>query len=161
MHQTKAAPLLMFKMNTKLFINSFTDVDDRIAHMRNNNRTNSMIFIACHLLDARFFMSNYIGAPAHNPYQQLFDKTHGTDNFSHWPPLEDIISLWEDISPKISSKINSLHINELKLKSDKSFPIDDDTKLGGISFLIGHESYHIGQLGLLRKYYGLDPVKYS
>lgn len=151
----------MFKLNTGLFINSFAGVDDRIAHMKINNRTNSMIFIACHLLDARFFMSNYIGAPAHNPYKQLLDEIHGINNSSHWPPLEDIISLWEDISPKISSKLQSLRHGDLQLKSDKSFPIKDNTKLGGISFLIGHESYHIGQIGLLRKYYGLDAVKYS
>jgi len=31
----------------------------------------------------------------------------------------------------------------------------------GIAFLLEHEAYHIGQLGLLRKLYDLGPMKYD
>ena len=38
--------------------------------------------------------------------------------------------------------------------------VDDESVLGVIAFLLGHESFHIGQLAILRKYYGLDSMGY-
>jgi hypothetical protein len=41
------------------------------------------------------------------------------------------------------------------------FPIGDATVLGLIAFMVQHDSYHIGQLALLRKHYGLPAMRYS
>ena len=53
--------------------------------------------------------------------------------------------------------LDSAILNE---KSKDKFPIDDESVLGGISFLVGHEAYHIGQLSILRKFFGLEAMKY-
>lgn len=37
-------------------------------------------------------------------------------------------------------------------------PVEDKTIMGGFAFLISHESYHVGQLGLLRKELGLSTI---
>ena len=41
------------------------------------------------------------------------------------------------------------------------FSIADATLLGGIAFLTQHDSYHIGQLALLRKHWGLGAMSYD
>ena len=35
------------------------------------------------------------------------------------------------------------------------------TTLGMLTFLVQHDSYHIGQLSLLRKYAGMPAMQYS
>ena len=34
----------------------------------------------------------------------------------------------------------------------------DGTLLGALSFAALHEAYHIGQMGFIRKWLGLDPI---
>ena len=51
----------IYEVNSTLFINSFKDVEEKIALKRPNKRTNSMIFIALHLIDARIFILVQLG----------------------------------------------------------------------------------------------------
>lgn len=41
------------------------------------------------------------------------------------------------------------------------FPIADATLFGGVAFLTQHDTYHIGQLALLRKHWGLGAMSYD
>jgi hypothetical protein len=45
-------------------------------------------------------------------------------------------------------------------ESPQRFPVDDPTFGAAIEFQLHHESYHIGQLALLRKYYGYPAMTY-
>lgn len=49
---------------------------------------------------------------------------------------------------------------ELNAPSSQRFPVDLPTVHGGLGFLLQHESYHIGQLALLRKYFGYPAMRY-
>ena len=40
-------------------------------------------------------------------------------------------------------------------------PIDDTSVLGLLGFMVQHDSYHLGQLSLLRKHCGLPAMAYS
>ena len=42
-----------------------------------------------------------------------------------------------------------------------SFPLANGTLLGTLTFLVQHDSYHLGQLSLLRKYCGLPAMRYQ
>jgi uncharacterized damage-inducible protein DinB len=39
--------------------------------------------------------------------------------------------------------------------------VSDGSVLGAVAFLAQHESYHMGQLGLLRKALGYPPMSYT
>jgi uncharacterized damage-inducible protein DinB len=53
-------------------------------------------------------------------------------------------------------------MNESKLQEKVrfKFPIEDNTKFGALTFMVQHETYHIGQLGILRRALGLPAMKY-
>ena len=40
-------------------------------------------------------------------------------------------------------------------------PLEDSSVLGLFGFMVQHDSYHLGQLSLLRKYAGLPAMSYS
>ena len=160
MHSSLIAVNEIIKLNTRLFINSLEGVEDKIASTRINDSTNSIIFIACHLLDARYYFARLVGIKAENPYKELFDQAENIDDMNEYPELEEIKSHWSDISNQIVEKMPNIKDTRLKRKSPLSLPVDDKTLLGTITFLVEHESYHIGQLGFLRKYFELDSMKY-
>jgi uncharacterized damage-inducible protein DinB len=77
------------------------------------------------------------------------------------PPLADIMRAWQQVSDALAKRLCSLTDAELNAASPEKFPVDDPTLLGSILFLLHHESYHVGQLALTRKYHGAGAVRYG
>ena len=50
------------ELNTKLLLNCFADVDQVTAEKRISDKTNSMIFLLIHLIDARYYFINILGS---------------------------------------------------------------------------------------------------
>jgi len=148
------------KLNTKLFLNCLEDVDTSIAKERPNDKTNNIIFITCHLLDARYYLASMIGVKIENPFKELFEGPKSVDDMKEYPDFQLIKSDWERVSKEITKKMVNLEDSFFNEKSKDKFPIDDESVLGAISFLVGHEAYHIGQLSILRKFFGLEAMKY-
>jgi uncharacterized damage-inducible protein DinB len=151
----------MCKLNTRLFNNVLDGVNENLARERMSNNTNNMYFTICHMLDARYFLANLLGLKEECPYKEIFDAARNIDDLNNYPPLDPIKSHWNEISNLIENRMPDVNEILLQKKPPIDFPLDDNTVLGGITFLLQHESYHIGQLGLMRKYFGLGPMKYD
>jgi hypothetical protein len=155
-----AAPFVLLKLNTRLFLNALEGVDDAAAQLRPSDETNSMIFIACHLLDARGFLAGLVGIEYRHPYKEIFDAADSFAELRELPPLEGLRTAWRDVSSLLAERFPALSDDELRRESTLKFPVEDTSVLGVIAFLLGHESFHIGQLAILRKYYGLGSMSY-
>ena len=147
-------------LNTKLFLNCFKNVDEQVARKQPNDKTNNMIFIACHLLDARYYLGSFIGLELANPFKEIFDNANSIKYMKEYPNFQEIKLEWERISALISEKFSELNEEFLQKESKQKFPVSENTILGAISFLVEHEAYHIGQLSILRKFWGLEAMKY-
>ena len=60
-HAGTATLASVLRMNTRLLLNCLQDVSEAHATQRPNERTNSIAFIACHVVDSRFFIARYLG----------------------------------------------------------------------------------------------------
>ncbi len=155
-------PLLeIAKMNNGLFLNCLADVDETLALQRPTDKTNNINFIACHLLDARFYWVRYWGQPVTNPLQNYFDQINSIEQMQKFPRLEQIKTEWQKISVIFLEQLTKLTDDFLLGKAKTPFFNKDETELYILSFTLEHESYHIGQLAFLRKYFGLPAMKYS
>ncbi len=155
------APLLeMLKLNTRLFLNCLDGVDDATARQRPSADTNSIGFIACHVLHARYYLAGFLGLEVANPFQELFDSAHDVNDLEV-PPLNELRSAWGDLSAQLVDRVPGVTEAELGRDAGQDFPVDDVTVLGALAFLVQHESFHIGQLALLRKYFGLEGMAYG
>lgn len=148
-------------LNTRLFLNVLDGVDDGIGQTRLNSRANNLSFIAVHILDARYYLAQCLGLVLQNPLGEMLKAVQQVDDMTHYPPLLEIRTRWNEISEQIAIKMRQLPSEALAQKSELKFPVDDDTRLGAIAFLLQHESYHIGQLGWLRKSFGLGAMRYD
>jgi uncharacterized damage-inducible protein DinB len=156
------APLYeTLKLNTRLFLNALDGVDDATAQKRPSDDTNSMIFIACHLLDARAYLAEYLGIDYTHPYKQIFDSAKRFDEIEPLPPLDGLRTAWREVSELLAERFPKLTDTDLRRKSSLEFPVDDPSVLGGVAFLLAHESFHCGQIAYLRRLLGLDPMSYT
>jgi len=151
----------LLRLNSRLFVNCLEGVDDDMARRRVDDRANNVAFIASHVVDARYFLADYLGVKAANPFKELLAGLKSIADFTEFPVIREILVAWHDVSGLLEERFPRLTAAELAAASPQSFPIDDASVLGGVAFLIQHESYHLGQLGLLRKCLGLEPMSYA
>ncbi len=117
-----------------------------------------MAFIACHLLDARHYLAEYTGRATEKPFKEVLEGAKGIEDISEFPTLIEIRSEWKQIAEILSEHLSRLDDETLTKDSSQRFPIEDPTLLGGITFLLEHESHHIGQLAFLRRYFALPSL---
>jgi len=147
-------------LNTRLFLSALEGVDETVAVTRPNDNTNHIAFISCHLIEARHYLAGCAGFEIKSPFPQL-ENARKLEDISRFPSVEEIRTAWEGVSAILSERLPQLEENDLKREMKLSFPIEDGKSLlGGITFLLEHEAFHIGQIALLRRYFGLGPMKY-
>ena len=150
-----------FDLNTRLFLNALDGVDDKVATSRPNENTNHIAFVACHLIDARHYLGNAVGHESSSPFKVL-EGARGLDDIEKFPAVDEFRSAWASISEALSHHLTTLSETDLEKESERPFPIEGGkTILGLITFLLEHDSFHIGQLAFLRRFFGLDALKYS
>jgi len=150
-------------LNARLLRNCFAEVSDTIAASRPSDRANSMAFVAVHLVEARHFVATQIGGARQRPFGDRFDKITHVQQVADFPPVVEILRAWDVLSAELDEALSHIDDGALDKPATHGFPlpIADTTVNGTLAFMFQHESYHIGQLALLRKLLGLDAMKYS
>lgn len=149
------------KLNTRLFHNLLQDVTNEIAYKVPTENTNPIMFITIHLLDARFYIARFCGVKFKNPYKEIFDKINSHEDMKGLPSIDEIRNTWDELSKKLLAELEVITDERLSQNPRLDFPVEDKTIFGAITFMTQHESYHLGQLGYLRKYFGLSPINYN
>ena len=158
----RLAPLASaLRMNTRLFRNCLDGLSDEQARSRISERTNSIAFIAAHLVESRHFLASQLGAKVASPFGTVFAEAKSIDDVSELPSLQVIRAGWDAISDELERRLESADAATLEAHSPVRFPLDDGSRLGTVAFLMQHDSYHVGQLALLRKHVGYPAMKYT
>jgi hypothetical protein len=150
----------VLRLNTRLLLNCLADVSEQHAQERANDRTNSMTFIAIHLVESRHTIAQYLQIPTSNPLDRYLKGAVRIEDLRELPSLTELRNAWGGISLTLDAGLSDLADAELNAPSPQRFPVDLPTVHGGLGFLLQHESYHIGQLALLRKYFGYPAMRY-
>ena len=150
----------LFRLNTKLFRNTLANLDEVDATARPNEHTNSAAFIGGHLVETRAWMGRYLGLDTQAPFGGVLEHATSLEQITELPTVAQIRLQWETVSAVVSAGLEQLTSEQLAGPGTQKFPGVAPTLLGGIAFLLQHESYHIGQLAYLRKFLGLPPMSY-
>lgn len=152
---------LILNMNERLFLNALEGVTDLQASERMSENNNPLIWIATHTVWARYNMLIFLGKPAKNPHDGLFENFKPFDKNDKYPGLEVLKASWKEASTLLREALQSVTEEHLSSASPLNSPIGDFTNGGTIAFLTQHESYDIGQIGFLKKYYTGEAMKYD
>ncbi len=162
MHDRLVPMYEIFKLNSRLFLNCLDGWKEDQARWRPSRDTNSAAFIALHLVDSRHYLAKSLGIGMENPFAALLESAKTIDDVRTWPPLEEVRDAWKSVTGAMRERFKTLTAEDLAAKAEwAEMPVDDRTNVGTLIFMMQHESYHIGQLGLLRKQAGLPAMSYS
>ena len=152
-----------FDLHTRLFNNVIEGISDDLANKRAGDSVNHIIWIAGHLTNARNGMHAIGGYEANPFYPEFFDRGSTLDPKAEYPPISEIRDKWNTVSPKISDGFQNLSEEMLVSDAPIKTPIYgiDSSLHGFLDFLMHHEAYHIGQIGILRKYVGKPAMHYG
>lgn len=158
----RLAPLAhTLSLNTRLLQNCLAGIDDSLARRRVTPGTNSMAFLVAHLTDARHFLADLLGVPLANPLAAIVEYGRSQDDIGELPALADLLAMWQRIGAHLDEFLPSVTSERLDVEAGPRFPIADRTVLGSVAFLVQHDSYHLGQLSLLRRALGLPAMSYK
>ena len=152
---------IIFNMNDRLFLSTLQGVTDEQANERITGHVNPLIWIAAHTVWARYNALVFLGAPAANPYNDLFENFKAYDASLTYPSLAEIKDEWKKVSGLLKNAMQNVTEEHLAADSPIKSPIGDFTNGGTVAFLAQHESYDIGQLGLLKKFFTKEAMSYN
>ncbi|MBX2870703.1 MAG: DinB family protein [Saprospiraceae bacterium] len=160
---TLASVIDQFHLQTRLFENVVQDFREEHLHERLNGITNHVAWIVGHLVSGRYLAAYVLGVPAREPYPELFAKGKGLDEHTTYPSLAELTKDWPDISEKLLARLETLSERELNAEAPVPSPMTptNQSLRGFITFISHHEAYHIGQLGILRRYFDLEAMGYG
>jgi len=152
---------VQFDLHTRLFNNALDGIADSDANTRAHGDINHLKWVAGHMLHSRLnTITQVTGGEPDNTYGAQFGRGVALDPAAQYPSLEEIKAKWNEASPAISERLNNVSEEVLASKAPVQAPVADDSMRGLFSFLISHEAYHVGQLGLLRKMAGKEAMSY-
>jgi hypothetical protein len=153
----------LLDLQTRLYLNCLVDMGDAQASVQPSPGVNHAAFIALHLLDSRFVLARLLDLSTHNPFGAVLEAASTIEDVLIFPSLEELRSTWNDLAPSLDARLGGLSSAALDAPCPNGLPvlkIGEGCILDAIAFLVHHEAYHIGQLGLLRKFLGFSPMSY-
>jgi uncharacterized damage-inducible protein DinB len=120
------------------------------------DKANSVNWVAGHIASARYGVADSLGIKAKCPWGNLYDRGAEVADKAKYPSLQEIKTVWKDISAKIVKGLQEATEEQLSKEPEWQGPGMENSVRGVITFLSFHESYHMGQLGYLRKIHDLD-----
>jgi uncharacterized damage-inducible protein DinB len=151
----------LLRLNARLLANCLDHVTEDQARARVLSSVNSMAFLIAHLTDARHSLLTLLGGSAENPLASLLESATSMDDVAVLPSLADLLSAWWAVDQALASRLADLADADLDAMSPQRYPGGDASVLGALAFLVQHDSYHVGQLALLRRAHGLPAMRYS
>jgi uncharacterized damage-inducible protein DinB len=144
----------MLQFQARILNNVFDNLPEEAALKRVSSNANHINWLAGHILHCRFMLAGMIGINETNPFGQTYwlaidDKAY--------PGVKEIAAQIPHISEQLIEKLSSLSDDEMDTR-----PSGNKQSLGEIiAFFVYHESYHLGQIGIVRKIIGLGALKSS
>jgi uncharacterized damage-inducible protein DinB len=160
--EPQVAPLhAILELNTDLLLNCLDGLSDEEALQRLAGGGNTVAFLAAHLTDTRHFLARRLGHPLANPLSRYLAEASSIDDIVEWPTVAEQRDWWRAVSRHLCAVVAARTPEELRRANVHRFPMEDSTELGLIAFLVQHDSYHIGQVGFLRRQLGKTAMTYT
>jgi DinB superfamily len=156
-----------FDLQTRLFNNVLEGIEDVKGSERLSDQVNHLQWIAGHLTNSRYGLSSGLGIKGSFPYKEQYTDPSEPPPFNRtisasvkYPSLTEIKKSWNELAATFTEKLSGL--SDEQLASGLPFPVPTGKTFQDLlSFIASHESYHIGQMSIIRKYLGLSAMSYK
>lgn len=163
--------LTQFNFHHRLYNNvldGFTD-EDTNQRLYGIESMNHVKYLAGHMLNSQYGFGFLAGNRFKVKWDELFaamGQSQARDDIDY-PSIDEIKTEWNFIyepSREALEQLSTEDLNKIPPKPlDKVFennPVFENTIAGFMTFLNHHQAYHIGQIGILRRGFGKEPMEY-
>jgi uncharacterized damage-inducible protein DinB len=153
----------IFQLNTRLYANCLAGLNDETARARPSGKgaMNSAAFIAAHLVDSRYWILSLMGGKETSPLKGCEGGFNNIEQVTSYPSLAETQKAWNDVGRTLHRQLDAVTPAQWDARHDLGFTMGDNSLFAILTFMAQHESYHLGQLGLLRKHAGLEAMAYD
>lgn len=157
--------LIQFELHQKLYNNvleGFTDEETNQRPYADEN-VNHVKYLAGHLLNSQYGLMMIAGLTPEVKWNDLFavmGRSKAKDNFDY-PAIEEIMEEWNHWHEPTLKGLKRL--TDHKLEQSPLPPFNRVAASNGElwAFINHHQAYHIGQISILRKVFGKEPMSYE
>ncbi len=151
-----------FKFKSMIVSLATSDMSNEHAgHRARDGQGSSVSFLLGHLLSSRYGVLKMLGVGDENPFAEQFGRGAQPRDVSEYPDISEFKSQWDALTNSFHATLEGASEEQLLASPPDGFPIHDQTMRGAISFLCWHESYHVGQIGMLRTEQGYPSTEYQ
>jgi hypothetical protein len=143
-----------FKFNADLFKKMVEGIAPDHRLVRPGGNSNSLLWVTGHAVWARGRALQTLGPEWSRPWANLFARGAALVAQDQYPKPQEILNAWDDVSAKLTSVVEGVTPEVLSKPAPQGIPSFDGKLSGTLAFFSIHESYHIGQMGYLRKWLG-------
>lgn len=144
----------MLDRNSQLFEKVVTAVPSELWLARPGDRSNHLTWITGHVVVHRGRISKLLGANWSAPWEGLFVRGAALGENSKYPSPTELQQAWRQVSETLSATLANAAPEALSKPVNNPSPSLDGTVGGLVAFLCFHETYHVGQMGFLKKLLG-------
>jgi DinB superfamily len=147
-----------FRDTTQLYARALNGVDHNALLTRPGPRSNPLLWVAGHLVQQRTRLLGALGPERQVPWDDLFGTGSMIGDFRQYPSVGELDAVWRSATEELMRRLDMVTPAILGTPSPQWLRTQDGTVLGALAFAAMHEAYHVGQMGFLRKWLGLDPI---
>jgi uncharacterized damage-inducible protein DinB len=144
----------MFNANADSFARAIENIPDDRWLTRPGNDSNHMTWIAGHMIVMRAIVPKIMGQQWSAPWEGLFARGAKLVAPEQYPAPAELQQAWHEVSKNLSASLAGASEDLLGRPVPKETPSLDGKIGGSIALLSLHETYHVGQMGYLRKLLG-------
>jgi uncharacterized damage-inducible protein DinB len=149
------------------FLSVLEGIDDKDGAKTVSENTNSLEWLAGHLITGRYRNINRLGNPIapYNYLDKFINQTLPPPNaiaFNksiQYPTLTESRQQWNKYTDMFLKRLNSIDETALKTVMPFTLPTGGNTIEDALVFMVLHETYHIGQMSIIRKAIGYPGMK--
>jgi hypothetical protein len=142
----------LFSLNAGAIRGTCRDVSDAEALRRPGPGQNPMAWMVGHIAVYRAEILAKIGGESGkaSDLARLFGKDVPVTSTEGWPPLQELLRRFLSLHEALVERLRAAGEAAFETKTESGLPV--------VSFMHFHETYHVGQLGYVRKWLGKDPL---
>lgn len=151
----------LFALNADLLLNTLDGLSEEQANSPVVPEGNTIAFLVAHVIDSRHFLTALLGYPLPNPLEASLAGARSQAEVGTLPALPTLRAAWVAVSRHVEAVLASSDRVLLAQPCPQRLPGSDGTLDGGVAFLLQHDSYHLGQIAMLRRQHGLPAMSYQ
>ena len=158
MEKSKNVIMQTFNTNNYLIGKALDGLTEEHFSTQPNKSTNPIHFLLGHLTLYRFQGCKLLGEEMTYKFSEFYKPGNPIQERSKYPTTAEIKAEWNMVTERLKTLLESSSLDIFEKEIPSKYPIGEQNVMGAFQFLMFHEAYHLGQISLVRKYFGYEGI---